>query len=79
MNVFYTLNGIIYNADDVELALLCAEAASQQNEWTIRALIDTLTNKDVFNGVPSFYLTNDDHFRFNSVSGEITSCNKRES
>ena len=47
MKVFYTLKGNIYNAADVELALQCAEVASTQYGWPVRALIETLQQKVV--------------------------------
>lgn len=73
MKVFYTLKGNTYNAADVELALKCAEAASKQYGWPVRALIETLQDKGVFSGVGNFEEKGLNKFKFNSITGEITS------
>lgn len=73
MKVFYTLKENSYNAADVELALKCAEAASKQYGWPVRALIETLQDKGVFSGVQDFEEQSSNKFKFNSITGEITS------
>lgn len=73
MKVFYTLKGNIYNAADVELALKCAETVSQQYGWPVRTLIETLQDKGVFSGVQDFKEQGSNKFKFNSITGEITS------
>lgn len=73
MKVFYTLKGNAYDAADVELALKCAEAASRQYGGPVRALIDTLQDKGVFSGVQNFKEQGSNKFKFNSITGEITS------
>lgn len=72
MKVFYTLKGKIYNAADVELALKCAEAASQQYGWPVRALIETLQQKVVFAGVQGFSWSGSSQFKYGSVTGHVT-------
>lgn len=70
--VFYTLQGQIYDAKDVERALQLAEAASTKYGWPVRALIETLAQKNMFIGVSGFTFQGSNQFRFNSISGAIT-------
>lgn len=72
MKVFYTLKGNIYNAADVELALQCAEAASTQYGWPVRALIETLQQKVVFAGVQGFSWCGSSQFKCGSITGDVT-------
>jgi len=72
MKVYYTLKEQAYEAKDIELAMQCAETASINNGWPVRALIETLAQKDVFIGVSGFTFQCSNQFRYGSISGAVT-------
>lgn len=71
MKVTYILQGEIYEAKDIEVAMQCAEAAFANNGMPVRVLVETQAQYDVLIGVRGLTRPDAKHFKYNSISGEI--------
>ena len=70
MKVLYTLAGNYFQPSDVELAMQCAEAASQQSGKAVRVLLESKVQYPVLSGVNNL-VVNGNSFSFGSIKGSI--------
>lgn len=70
MKVVYTLAGNYYQPSDVELAMQCAEAASQQSGKAVKVLLESKAQYSVLSGVNNLAV-NGNLFTFGSIQGSI--------